>query len=101
LPVIGGRLPDGEDGQLMPSTPFDNGHQESLRDLIGKVLPDAESQHMAVAFGYGYCTQRAFIKAIRAVEAGGPATVHDFDAGRLIDRLQALGEAVGKQEEAL
>ena len=75
----------------------------SLRELIGKVLPDAGAQHIAeaVAAGYGYRTQRAFVKAIRAVEAGDPATVHDFDTGRLIDRLQALGEAVGKQEEAL
>lgn len=87
----------------MPSTPFDAGHQQSLRELIGKVWSDAESQHIAeaVAFGYGYCTQRAFVKVIRAVEAGGPAPVHDFDTGRLIDRLQALGGAVGKQEEAL
>jgi len=101
--MIGGRLPDGEDGQLMPSTPLDNGHQESLRELIGKVLPDAGAQHIAeaVATGYGYRTHRAFMKAVRAIEAGGPAPVHDFDAGRLIDRLQALGEAVGKQEEAL
>jgi len=101
--VIGGRLPNGEDGQLMPSTPFDNGHQESLRGLIGKVLPDAGAQHIAeaVAAGYGYRTHRAFMKAIRAVEAGDPAPVHDFDAGRLTDRLQALGGAVGKQEEAL
>jgi len=103
LPVIGGRLPDGEDGQLMPSTPLDNGHQESLRELIGKVLPDAGAQHIAeaVAAGYGYRTHRAFMKAIRAVEAGDPAPVHDFDPGRLIDRLQALGESVGKQEDAL
>jgi len=101
--VIGGRLPDGEDGQPMPSTAFDNGHQESLRELIGKVLPDAGAQHIAeaVAAGYGYRTHRAFMKAIRAIEAGDPAPVHDFDPGRLIDRLQALGEAVGKQEEAL
>lgn len=28
---------------LMPSTPFDVCHQESLRDLIGRVLPDAEA----------------------------------------------------------
>jgi len=35
-------------------------------------------------------------RAIRAVEAGGPAPVHDLDAGQLIDRLQALGEVVGK-----
>ncbi len=89
MPVIGGRLPDGEDGQLMPSTPFDNGHQESLRDLIGKVLPDAGTQHIAeaVAAGYGHRSHCAFMQAVRAVEAGGPAPVHDFDAGRLIDRL--------------
>lgn len=41
--MIGGRLRGGEDGQLMPSTPFDNDHQESLRDLIGKMLLDAEA----------------------------------------------------------
>lgn len=71
--------------------------------IIGKVLPDADTQHIAeaVAAGYGYRTHRAFMKAIRAVKAGGPVRVHDFDTGRLIDRSQALGEAVGKQEEAL
>lgn len=45
--MIGGRLPDGEDGQLMLSTPPHHGHQESLRELIGKVLPDAGAQHIA------------------------------------------------------
>ncbi len=101
--MIGGRLTDAEDGPLMPSTPFAPDHQKILRELIGKVLPDAGAQHIAeaVAVGYGYRTHSVFMEAIRAVEAGGPATVHDFDAGRLIDRLQALGEAVGKQEEAL
>jgi len=87
----------------MPSTPFDAGHQQTLRELIGRVLPAAEAQYIAeaVAAGYGYRTHRAFMKAIRTVEAGGPAPAHDFDADRLIGRLQALGEAVGKQEEAL
>ncbi len=87
----------------MPSTPFDAGHQQTLRELIGRVLPAAEAQHIAeaVAAGYGYRTYRAFMKAIRAVEAGGPALVHDFDAGRLIGRLQGLGETDGEQEEAL
>jgi len=103
--VIGGRLPDGEDDPLMPSTPFDAGHQQTLRELIGRVLPAAEAQHIAEAvaagYGYGYRTHRAFVKAIRTVEAGGPALVHDFDAGRLIGRLQGLGETVGEQEEAL
>ncbi len=101
--MIGGRLPDGEDGSLMPSTPFDAAHQESLRELIGRVLPGAGAQHIAeaVAAGYGYRTHRAFLKAIRAVQAGDPAPVHDFDAGRLIGRLQALGEPVDEQEAAL
>ena len=87
----------------MPSTPFDAGHQQTLRELIGRVLPDAEAQHIAeaVAAGYHYRTHRAFLKAVRAVEAGGLAPVHDFDADCLIGRLQALGEPVGEQEAAL
>ncbi len=40
----------------MPSTPFDTAHQDNLRALIGKVLPDAGAQPIAeaVAAGYGY-----------------------------------------------
>ena len=87
----------------MPSTPFDAAHQDSLRMLIGKVLPGAGAQPIAeaVAAGYGFATHEAFGEAIRAVEAGQPAPAHDFDADRLIGRLHALGEPVGEQDEAL
>lgn len=59
----------------MPSTLFDADHQENLCELIVKVLLDAGAQHIAeaVATGYGYRTYRVFMKAIRAVEAGGAA----------------------------
>ena len=87
----------------MPSTPFDTAHQDSLRVLIGKVLPGAGAQPIAeaVAAGYGFATHEAFGKAIRAVEAGQPAPAHNFDADRLIGRLRALGEPVGEQDETL
>ena len=87
----------------MPSTPFDAAHQDSLRMLIGKVLPGAGAHLIAeaVAAGYGFATHEAFGEAIRAVEAGQPAPAHDFDAERLIGRLHALGEPVGEQDEAL
>ena len=87
----------------MPSTPFDTAHQDSLRMLIGKVLPGAGAQPIAeaVAAGYGFPTHEAFGEAIRAVKAGQPAPAHTFDADRLIGRLHALGETVGKQDEAL
>ncbi len=87
----------------MPSTPFDTAHQDNLRMLIGKVLPGAGAQPIAeaVAAGYGFPTHEAFGEAIHAVEAGRPAPAHDFDADRLIGRLHALGEPVGKQDEAL
>ncbi len=87
----------------MPSTPFDTVHQDRLRTLIGKVLPDAGAQSIAeaVAAGYGYRTHDALLEAVHAVEAGHPAPVHDFDADRLIDRLQTSGERVGAQDEAL
>jgi len=87
----------------MPSTPFDTAHQDSLRTLIGKVLPDAGVQPIAeaVAAGYGCRTHDALLEAVRAVEAGGPVPVHDFDADQLIARLQELGERVGAQDEAL
>ena len=87
----------------MPSTPFDSAHQDSLRMLIGKVLPGAGTHLIAeaVAAGYGFATHEAFVEAIRAVEAGRPAPAHDFDADRLIGRLHALGEPVGEQDEAL
>lgn len=87
----------------MPSTPFDTMHQDSLCTPIGRVLPDAGAQPIAEAgaAGYGYRTHDALLQAIHAVEAGGPAPAHDFDADRLIDRLQASGERVGAQDEAL
>lgn len=87
----------------MPSTPFDTAHQDSLRMLIGKVLPGAGTQLVAeaVAAGYGYATHEAFGEAIRAVEAGRPAPAHDFDPDRLIGRLHTLGEPVSEQDEAL
>lgn len=31
----------------MPGTPFDTAHQETLRALVGKVLPEADAQHIA------------------------------------------------------
>lgn len=87
----------------MPSTPFDTAHQDSLHMLIGKVLPDAGAQPIteAVTAGYGFPTHEAFGEAIRAVEAGRPAPVHDFDADRRLGGLHALGEPVGEQDEAL
>lgn len=39
----------------MPSTPFNADHQESLHDLIGKVLPEAGAQHIAEAAAAAYC----------------------------------------------
>lgn len=53
--MIGGRLPDGEDGLSMPSTLFNADHQESLSDLIGKMLPEAGAQHVAEAAAAAYC----------------------------------------------
>ena len=87
----------------MPGTPFDTAHQETLRALVGKVLPEADAQHIAeaVAAGYGYRGHAAFLAAVRAVEAGGPSPAPDFDADRLIERLQALGEEIGRQDQAL
>jgi len=85
----------------MSSTPFDADHQDSMRALIGKVLPGADAQHIAEAVAAGYGTHAAFLAAIRAVEAGGPAPAPDFDPDRLVARLQELGEAIGRQDEAL
>ncbi len=88
----------------MPSTPFDAAHQKNLRALVGKVLPDVRAQHIAeaLAAGYGYRTHRTFLAAIRAVEAGRhPSPSPDFDADRLIRRLNELSEAVGSQDQAL
>ncbi len=45
----------GEDGQSMPSTPLTADHQESLRNLIGKVLPEAGTQHIAETAAAAYC----------------------------------------------
>ena len=89
----------------MPSTPFDSAHQKSLRALVGKVLPGARAPHIAEAvaagYGYGYRTHKAFLAAIRTVEAGRPSPAPDFDADRLIARLHELGEDVGSQDQAL
>ncbi len=87
----------------MSSTPFDASHQGSMRALIGKVLPGADARHIAeaVAAGYGYGAHAAFLAAIRAVEAGGPAPAADFDPDRVVDRLYDLGEAIGRQDQAL
>jgi len=96
-------MPEREDGLFMPSTPFDATHQDNLRAMIGKVLPSAGAQPVAtaVAAGYGYRSHEAFLAAIREVEAGRPAPAPDFDADRLVSRLQELDERVGEQDEAL
>ncbi len=65
-------------------------HQDSLRTLIGKVLPGAGTHLIAeaVAAGYGFPTHEAFGEAIRAVEVGRPAPARNFDADRLIGRAR-------------
>ena len=51
----------------MPSTPFDSAHQKNLRALIGKVLPDARSQHIAEAVGHGI-DGKFFCESLNRVE---------------------------------
>ena len=89
----------------MPSTPFDTAHQNNLRMLIGKVLPDAGAQPIAEAVAGGPRRARARRPRARGGGAWGAGSAATARLCRLLAvrswpidrpvRLESVGPSAG------